>query len=243
MARKRRTRTRGSSIDFGRLREALSGPGADPRTWNAIARVDDDEDAIQWIDNVGWVVDVTFVSGPLGGFGPCPCRVMSMFGAPGEASLCPVSRGAEVVVMVTDGSPLVQPVILGYLHNPTIPLPTSVNGEAVTEAYAQDTAIVAAPSKSLDAQFGDRLRLAAESSAGKASLLGRFVDLAQDNATKSFVLGEDMKAAIDAFANALIAPGAYTSSAPVVASATLATAVTTLASALTSALSQRIKGE
>jgi len=69
------------------------------------------------------------------------------------------------------------------------------------------------------------------------------MSLAEDLATQPFVRGLDIQTAINNFAAALIAPGAYTSTAPVVASAALITAVASLASAITASLSVRIKGE
>jgi hypothetical protein len=228
------------TIDFGRLRVAMSGPGSDSRSWCEMARVDDDPDAIQWIEGYGWVVDVTFTSGEVGGETEMPCRVLSLFGAPGNGSVCPVARGAEVVVMITSGDINVQPVIIGYLHNPTdAPLPTTVNGSTVNEGYAAATTVVVSD-QSLDAQFGPNVRVSA---ATEAKLLAPQVKIADDAATQPFVRGNDVKSAIDSFAQALITAGAYTSSSPVVASAALISAVSTLASALTAALSTRIKGE
>ncbi len=227
-------------IDFGRLREAMAGPGSDTRSWCEMARVDDDPDAVQWIEGVGWVVDVTFTSGQVAGEGPMPCRVLSMFGAPGNGSVCPVALGAEVVVMISSGDINVQPVILGFLHNQTdAPLPTTVNSSSVNEGYAAETTI-AVSEKSLDAQFGPNVRVSASS---EAKFLAPQVKLADNAATQPFVRGTDLRSAVNNFAQALIATGAYTSSSAVVASATLIAAVNTLASALTSALSTRIKGE
>jgi hypothetical protein len=231
-------------IDFGRLREALAGPRADSRSWNAIARVDDTPDAVQFIPGYGWVADVTFVSGELGGEGPIPCRVLSFFGRPDEATVAPVALGAEVVVMVTDGDVNVQPVILGYLHNPTdSPIPTTVNGVDVSEGYAAAN-VVARSTSGLNAELGPVVRVSATS---QFTVEGPQIRLADDTAVQSFVRGQDIETALNNLATALSASGAFVSilpaANPITASPALLTAFLNFGTALAASMSSRIRGE
>lgn len=230
-------------FDFGRLREALAGPRADTRSWVELGRVDDDPDAVQFIPGYGWVADVTFVSGDIAGSGPCPCRVLSAFGASGEATICPVALGAEVAVLVTSGDANVQPVIVGFLHNPTVPIPVSVNGTPLDESYAAANVTVATAA-GFNAQLGPTVRVSATT---KASLEAPAIALADENAVQPFVRGTDLQSALNNLANALAAPGAFVSilpaANPITVSLTLGGAITSFTTALAAALSTRIKGE
>jgi len=227
-------------LDVGRLASLLAGPGSDTRNWLAIARVDDDPDAVRWEPGYGWIVDISFTSGELSGEGPFAARVGSPLGGAESGAQAPIPPGSEVLVAIVDGSPNVQCVVLLCLHNPLDqPFPSTVQGESVTEALATENIVGATP-KGLRLQLGQAARVSSEV---QFSVEAPQVRLGDDTATKSYVLGEDMKAAVDSFAQALIAPGAYTSTSPVVASGTLISAVGNLAGSLSAALSQRIKGE
>jgi len=226
-------------LDIGRLAALLAGPGSDTRSWIAMARVDDDPDAVRFDDGYGWIVDITFVSGELSGEGPVTARVLSPFGGADNGMQPPVSRNTEVVVAITDGDPNTQCVIIGCLHNPeNSAFPATVNGETVNEAYAAAN-IVGKTASGLNLEMGPKVRVSAQQ---QATLEAPQIRLADDNAIHPYVFGDDLKSALDNFAAALVAANAYTSTSPVVASATLITATTTLASALTAALSTRIKG-
>lgn len=185
--------------DQGRIAAGLRGPGIDTRTWLAKARVDDDPDAIRWAGGdtddgaKGWLVDVTFVSGPLLNVGPVVCRMMTMGGR-----VEPIARGAVVVVELTEGSPNAEPVIVGQLFAPDQPPPQTVNGDTIVETDAQAgqvaadvTQIVATP-HSLDAQYGARARMCAD-----AMVLGK------PDADQPYVRGADFRDAIDALGAAI----------------------------------------
>lgn len=254
MARKTR-----KPLDFGRLREALAGPGADTRSWLALARVDDDAEAISYEQDYGWIADVTITTGQLTGEGPIPCRVLSAFSDDEAATYCPVARGAEVLIAITDGDLAIQPVILGYLHNPT----DSPGPSGLSESHLQANVVVRT-TKGLDVGVanngrivfsGDDAQIEAEHEIAVSStnvtvtgdqdlkLLGQALALADDDASQPFMRGHELVSALIAFGNALIASGAYTSSSAVVASATLIAAVADLSASLQSAKSLRIKGE
>ncbi len=126
--------------DFNRLRAAIAGPGADTRAWMALARVEEAEGSVTWMEGTGWVVDVTFVSGARVGEGDIACRVGGPIGGNGTAQSCPIEPGMVVVVAITDGDLNVQPVIVGTLHNPTDQaVPTTVNELAIDESVALST--------------------------------------------------------------------------------------------------------
>lgn len=236
-----RSNARTRRPDVGRIRESVSGPGIDTRSWIAAARIDDDPDAIQFLPGFGWVADVTFHSGALMGEGPVPCRVLSAFGSPNEGTSCPVSRGAEVLVAITDGDLGVQPVILGYLHNPTTdPLPTSVNGQPVNEGTAETT-VFAKTNEGLNAEFGGPVRV---SSSVKLSAEAPQVALADENATQSFIRGNDFQTASNAFTAAIgtFAAGLVPPPPPAVLGA-LNTAIAAYNLAVAAALSTRVRGE
>lgn len=185
--------------DIGRIGQATRAPGNDTRTWIAKARVDDDPDAIRWAGGdtddgpKGWLVDVTFVSGPLTNVGPVVCRLMTMGGR-----VEPIARGALVVVELSEGSPNAEPVIVGQLFTPDQPPPQTVNGDTIVETDAQEgevaadvTQIVSTP-HSLDAQYGARARICAD-----AMVLGK------PDADQPFMRGHDFRDAIDALGDAI----------------------------------------
>ncbi len=158
-----RSRTR-RTIDVGRLREAMSAPGADPRSWVVLARVDDDPDAIRWEPGTGWLVDVTVGSGELAGEDMIVCRVGSGLGGTSHESR-PVPRGAEVVVVFPAGDPNVSPVIIDYVHNPTdSAVPSEVNGTPVDEARALST-MLTKTTAGVDAELGAQVRIRAVAAA------------------------------------------------------------------------------
>ena len=184
-------------LDFGRLRDALSGPGADPRTWVCLARVDDDPAALRWETGVGWIVDVTLTSGELAQEGPIPCRVPVGWGGAGNLLSAPALRGSEVLIGFPDGDPNVSPMILGVLHNPTDNAPaTTVNGQAIDLTLAEATHILVTP-RDVEVQAGAAVRVTAT---GAAKVLAPSVVLAEDSATQPFVRGTDLRMALDTFA-------------------------------------------
>jgi len=128
------------------MADAVSRPGIDPRAWIMSARVDDDPDAISFIEGTGWVVDVTITSGPLSGEGPITCRVASAFALNAAARLEPVTKSAEVMVAFIDGDPNTAPIIFGYAFNPAdLAVPETVNGETIDEAFALENHILVTP--------------------------------------------------------------------------------------------------
>jgi len=170
--------TRRRTPDLSRMREAIEGPGIDTRVWTSRARVDDDPDAIRWDENLGWLVDVTFVSGPLDGEGSIVCRVASPYQGDGVGIARPPLRGGLVQVEIPAGNINVEPTITGYLHDNQAKPPTKVNGTDITEAMALETHITVAPGHDLDEQWRN-IRMTAD-----------LIQLAVANPEQSFIRGD-----------------------------------------------------
>lgn len=142
---------------FYRLARAIGHPGIDPRSWMAIARVDDDEDAIRFEPPMGWLVDVTFTTGALAQVGPVPCRVAPDFAGAGATRSTPIDRDCEVLVAVPSGDPNDSPSIVGQLHNGGgCPVPESVAGQPLTEELARSTHLLRSPHGALEEYDGAR---------------------------------------------------------------------------------------
>lgn len=140
---RKRART---SVDFRRVGLGLKMPGIDPRAWLALARVDDDDDAVVWDAELGWLVDVTFVGGSLDGDGPNLCRQR-------RGLYEPPHRNGLVLVAVVGGDANMECVILAELDVEDRPAPTTVNGDTIDEAFATRTHIGAFPNEDLDLEF------------------------------------------------------------------------------------------
>lgn len=196
-------------LDYGRLRRAMAGPGADPRTWCATARVDDDPDAIRFEEPDGWLVDVTIQGGPLDGE-EITCRVASGFAQNGATRSDPPSRDCEVLVVISEGDPNANPVIVGQVHNGGgCPVPSSVNGEGLDEQKALATHVLVTP-HDVDQQIGGFLRqflgedltqeadgnVKIQAKGAQAELLAALVNLADAGATQSYVRGTVFAAAL-----------------------------------------------
>lgn len=149
-----RIRTR---FDVRRMAEAVKSPGIDPRTWTTTGRVDDDEDAIRWDAKLGWLIDVTFTGGDLDQEGPVVCRVASHVASQGNGRIEPVERDCEVIVVVTEGDPNSNPVIIGQIFNGGgCEAPTQVNDKTIDEALALVTQIVRSAYAVEEEYDGDR---------------------------------------------------------------------------------------
>lgn len=238
-------------LDFGRLREAIQGPGVDPRTWVTTGRVDSDPDAIRWEPPFGWVVDVTFSGGDLDSDGPNPCRVATMFAGSMQGISAPQLQGAEVIVLIPEGNPNTNPVIIGMLHNGDGNVaPETVNETPIDEAHALAN-LITVTEGGADQQFGGDVRVKA---GGVNRQLAPLVELAEQGASQAFLRGNDYTSgeaafvgAVSTFASAVGTFGAA-SGAPPPAIAALAAAVAAFTAAAASFsppsyLSSRVKAE
>jgi len=187
------TRNRPPPPDFSRLREALAAPGLDTRVWTSRARIDDDPDAVVWDDDLGWLVDVHFVGGPLDGDGPEVCRVSSTMQGDGIGIHTPPRRGALVQVGIPGGDVNVDPVVVGYLHDTTDSAPAAVNGDSITEAFALETHITVAPDHDLDQEWRN------------ARITAALLLLGVADADQAMVRGDKFAELLDPFLDSLLA--------------------------------------
>jgi len=184
-----RYRTR-SRVDMSRVAAGLKMPGIDTRTWVALARVDEDPDATVWDPELGWLVDVTIVGGPLDGDGPILCRVASHGAANGKGQYNPPSQGCLVFVGIPGGDTNDDCVILGQLNDSDCKAPSEVNGTAINEEFAAHTHIFAFPDDDLDAEYA------------AVRLTGQMVLGAKD-ADQPYTRGDDLADALGDLADAL----------------------------------------
>lgn len=180
--------------DVGRMREAIRGE-VDTRVWLAMARVDDNPDAVRWEPELGWIVDVTFQSGDLVGEGPVACRVSDALGGNDQAILNPIPRCGSAIVLVTDGRINRGGVILGFTHSASFQgaggceVPETVNGDTIDEAKALAAHITVSP-HDYDAQYGGDVRITVGT--------GQVMRLGVADPQQSYVRGEDLKATLEA---------------------------------------------
>lgn len=144
-------------IDVGRLRAAIAGPGADPRTWGFEGRIDDDEDAIRWDSKMGWICDVTVVGGQLDGEGPIACRVSVPYGASANGgTFHPPTRGQNVVCMLPSADLNSNPIIIGYMFTDDASVPTSFGDLEANEDNLQNTHAMKSD-KDVDMEFAGKM--------------------------------------------------------------------------------------
>ena len=101
-------------LDVGRLAEAVSMPGIDPRTWLSFAIV-----TAVGHDAEGFFADVTMVPGMV----KIPCRVGQSYAGPSFGSSSPVDINDEVVVVIPDGNPANGGVVIACLYSKSDPPP------------------------------------------------------------------------------------------------------------------------
>jgi len=232
-----KTRTR---VDMSRVAEGLKMPGIDTRTWFAFARVDVDPDATVWDPQLGWLVDVTIVGGPLDGDGPVLCRMASSGASNGRGRFDPPRQGALVVVAIPGGDSNADCVIIGQLNDEEYLAPTAVNGTTIAETFMSRTHVLAFPGEDFDAEF-ENVRLTGQMVLGDAK------------ADQPYARGTDLADALGTLVDALstfldqaaVPPGPFGSvAAPTfsAAGAALKAAVEQFKLARQTYLSKRIKG-
>lgn len=250
------------SVDVGRIGLAVSQPGIDPRVWTTMGRVDDDPQAVRWIVGTGWIVDVTFLGGPLDGESEVPCRVAGSISGSMNGDYNPLPPGCAVVVLLPGGQSEESPIIVGKLSNrKDCEAPLTVNGLPISAGSVAapstpvsvspfDTEIHVSEYNRREQYSGDRFTQA-NTQTIKAEQALNGVLLGSELAIEAFIKGTSyttgeasMLAALagsfDALASAAGVPPSPL--APLAAGFTAAaTAIRTFAPA--SFLSQKIKGE
>lgn len=181
-------------IDMGRVAEGLKGPGIDTRTWFSMARVDEDPDATVWDSELGWLVDVTLVGGPLDGDGPVVCRLPTGGQGDGKGQYEPPRQGGLVVVAIPGGDTNSDCIIIGQVHDQGLKAAAAINGTSITEEFAARTHIHCFPDEDFDASF-DKVRLTSQG----AMVLGAA------DAGQAFARGDDLADKLGALADAISA--------------------------------------
>lgn len=108
-----------AALDEAALRDLVSGPGVDTRTWVSIGIVDlpsSDEggETVDFDEDDGQVyVNVTLKPKDT----PVRARLGMLFAGPGETTYVPFAGGEEVIVVLPEGDPRTGAVILGRLNN------------------------------------------------------------------------------------------------------------------------------
>ena len=174
-----------------------------------MARVDeeteDDQDILVWDRNLGWLVDVHIVGGPMDGEGPINCRLASFAQGNDVIEANPPRSGAFVVVLIPNGDPNDDCVIVGQLTSDDEPAPMMVNGDTIVERNASsgevaaiETHITVAPDEDLDQEWRN-VRINAQTN----NLIGENVSLGIIDADQSFARGDDLADALDDLSEAL----------------------------------------
>lgn len=104
-------------MDVGRLAEAVSGPGIDPRTWLSFGVV-----TAIGSDAEGFFADTTMVPGMV----KVPARVGMSYAGPGFGESSPVGVDDEVVVVIPDGNPANGGVVVARLWSASDAPPSDV---------------------------------------------------------------------------------------------------------------------
>jgi hypothetical protein len=158
-----------------------------------MGRVDDDDDAIRWDETLGWLCDVTAVSGSqAGSLLPMACRVVTGAQGVDTGTHWPPRRGGLVVVVFPSGDPNEDSIILGQLHNTDdAGAPATVNDTTIDEDFALETVFTVEPEKDLDEEWRN------------VRITGEEMILGTADADQAFARGDDLADAIDDFADAI----------------------------------------
>lgn len=125
-------------FDTATIRDAVTGPGTDTRSWIQYGLVDastagghstrfNDQDGTPLQEGV--MVDVTLQPSGLS----VPCRIAGQTGGSGEGEYSPFGPGDEVIVAIPDGNERNGCVIIGRLSNGKDVFPSTVAGIDVTK--------------------------------------------------------------------------------------------------------------
>jgi hypothetical protein len=174
-----------------RLADAVSGPGIDTDSWTNMGRIDDDPDAMVWDEQLGWLVDVTFVGGKLDGEGPVLCRYST--GAANQGGRHRPPSANCYVLCDIPGDPNDDVVIVAEVHTTTdCVAPTTINGDEIVERDAEEGQVSAAethmavfPTQDADEEWRERR----VTTSGLHRLHGENMELGVANADQPYVRG------------------------------------------------------
>lgn len=192
----------------------MKGPGIDPRPWVVLGRVDEeteeDTDVLVWDEALGWLIDVTVVSGGQQG-DTVQCRFGSSMQGGGTNKSSPPRTDGLVVVLFPNGDPNDEAVIIAQLSDVDNAILNEVNGATIVERNPEDgqiaaieTHIVAAPNEDLEEQWRNA-RITADS-----------MTLGAPDADQPFVRGTDHADAMDDLVDSMLDVVSALAVAPVV---------------------------
>lgn len=178
------------------MREAMRGPGIDPRTWTTAARVESTE----WDPALGWVVVVRAYGSGLEQ-AELTCRQASALAGVGAGEYLPMADGAEVLISLPDASTEDgEPLVVSGLSNEEDSAPTEINGLPINGAITSstsaevspfDTEIKVSPHARRE-QYAKELVQHALQHVLKADQTEKGVLLGSEDADSSFLKGEDL---------------------------------------------------
>ena len=238
-----------SSMDMGRLAEAVSRPGIDPRLWTSLAHVD----AIAFDAEEGVLVDITLRPSGI----EETARLGAMYAGNGFGLYAPIAVDDEVLVAIPMGDTANGLVIVQRMHSPADPPFPEQRAGAGGDVASDDVVLRVQSGKRLRVftAGGGTLEMTVEG--GGAMVLktgtGR---IEMQNASQSYVRGESYADALDLFltsleaftAGLIAAPpappnGALTVAVVIPLATALQTASQTLRGQRPTYLSTRIRGE
>jgi len=215
----------------------------DTRDWIVMGRVDEDPDSTVWDEVLGWLCDVTALTGSMAGSRlPLACRVLSQWQGEDNGIHSPPRQGALCVVVFPSGDPNEDSVILGFLHDADgAGAPATVNGDTIVETGAESGQVAA------DETFLATIpNLDIDIEARNVRVTGSLI-LGSPDADQEAVRGSDIADAIEDLADSLVSAVTTVNAAiptgisdPTVV-ASLQVAVATFRSARQTYLSSRIK--
>lgn len=234
-------------MDVDRIGEATARPES-RRVWTCAARVSTEADGIRFDDELGRLVDVEIVGGPLDGEGPIVARVAEGFAEDGGILSHPIAAG-DFVAVELGHDPNDLPVIVGHVFADGTKPPSTVNDDTVDAALLA-AAHVLRSSRRLEVELDGRARLRFPELVAMADT----IKLAEENAAQPFVRGTSYADALDTFldafteaAKALVPPGPPTTPMTAANATAFLTAITIAAEVFKAArsdyLSTRIAGE
>jgi hypothetical protein len=172
------------ALDTGRMAQAVSRPGIDPRTWVALGRV------IEVGYDNGWVVACTILDGALVNE-DVTCDVSASFAHALSMASVPIEVGDVAVIVMPGGEANNMGIVVGFIHAPNTRVANSVNGEDVGLPLAQRAIVVSNSTADVELSFKS-VRLSAD-----AVRIGPGND-----ASQPFVRGQDFVDALDDFLEA-----------------------------------------
>jgi hypothetical protein len=186
----------------------MAQPGIDTRTWCTAGRVVEEDGAVRWDSEIGWILDIE-AQGELYGN-----ELRTRVGGPDCYGSVPIPEGSEWVVCIPDGDASMNPVAMLRTPNATCAVPAEVAGHAVDGSSETSASSMTADAGTISpwdtefraspwnyrASFGGYYFVSAPEAAIEADDLR----LGTRDADQSYVRGEDFAEAVTAAVEALI---------------------------------------